>query len=382
MGELKALLLAYQKNLSLKKAMALVTVLRVQGSSYRQPGARMLITEEGEIVGSVSGGCLERSLILQAKKAFLSSFHSPSYSSVHSVSDSELTKVIRYDTTEDGDEHETLSSVALGCQGIVDMSLEILNPGLPHPVLDALNSSAQDEKSFELVTLISAPEGFPLASGSHFFTPPTAFSSAIQGQLKTDLVRLQKNETKTYGEFVFFFEKITPPRRLIIFGASHDSVPLATLGKFLGWHVTVVDCRSAYTVPERFFSQVDEFIKCQPSEISERLPLDRKPLCAVVTHNYFHDLEIVKQLLQFNVAYIGLLGPKKKSQTLLEDLRKEQPHLDTPSLLRLHSPAGIDTGAEGPHAVALSIITEALAVTTERKGGFLRDRKEPIHTRT
>jgi len=377
MGELKTLLLTYQKNLSLKKPMALVTVLRVQGSSYRQPGARMLITEEGEIVGSVSGGCLERSLILQAKKAFHSSFHSSLESS-----GSEPIKVIRYDTTEDGDEHETLSSVALGCQGIVDMSLEILSPGISHPVLEALNSSVQDEKSFELATLISAPKGFSLPGGSHFFNPPAAFSSELQGQLKMDLVRLQKNETKTYGDFGFFLEKITPPRRLIIFGASHDSVPIATLGKFLGWHVTVVDCRSAYTVPERFFSQVDEFIKCQPSEISERLPLDRKPLCAVVTHNYFHDLEIVKQLLQFNVAYIGLLGPKKKGQTLVEDLRKEQPHLDTPSLLRLHSPAGIDAGAEGPHAVALSIITEALAVTTGREGGFLRDRKEPIHTRT
>jgi xanthine dehydrogenase accessory factor len=381
MGELKALLFAYQKNLSLKKAMALVTVLRVQGSSYRQPGARMLITEEGEIVGSVSGGCLERSLILQAQKAFHSSFQSSFHASVHS-SVSEPIKVIRYDTTEDGDEHETLSSVALGCQGIVDISLEILNPGTPHPVLEALNNSVQDEKSFELAVLISAPSGFSLASGSHFFIPPAAFGSELQDQLKADLLRLKRNESKTYGEFAFFLEKITPPRRFIIFGASHDAVPLATLGKFLGWHVTVVDCRSAYTMPERFFSQVDEFIKCEPSEISERLPLGRKPLCAVVTHNFFHDLEIVKQLLQFNVAYIGLLGPKKKSQTLLEDLWKEQPHFDTPSLLRLHSPAGIDAGAEGPHAVALSIVTEALAVTSGRNGGFLRDRKEPIHTRT
>lgn len=336
MGELKALLQTYQKSLAGRKAMGLATVLRVQGSSYRQPGARMIITEEGEIVGSVSGGCLERDLILHARK----SFQSPQNSTI---------KVLRYDTTEEGDEYESLSSVSLGCQGVVEISLEILKPGIPHLVLEALDASVHQEKSFELFTSVS--------SGLSSFSAPTSSSSE------------------------FLIEKITPPKRLIVFGASHDSVPLATLGKFLGWHVTVIDCHSAYKMPDRFFSGIDEYITCKPSEISSRIPLNRKSLCAVVTHNYHHDLEIIRQLLQADVGYIGLLGPKKKSETILEDLRKENPTLELPSLVRLYSPAGIDAGADDPQGIALSIITEALAVTSGREGGFLRDRRAPIHTR-
>jgi xanthine/CO dehydrogenase XdhC/CoxF family maturation factor len=356
--------------------MALVTVLRVQGSSYRQPGARMLVDDEGESIGSVSGGCLERDLILRSKKAFAAS-------SIAS------TQIIRYDTTEDGDEHETLTSVALGCQGVVDISLEILPRGKPHAVLEALKNAVHEEKTVVVASLVSAPSGFPVTCGSSFPVPAqSALPLRVREQLTEDLRRIRKNEVKAYfldstsdEPMVFLLERITPPQRWVVFGASHDSVPLVTLGKFLGWHVTVVDCHSAYAVPQRLFSGVDERITCAPAEISTRLPLDRKPLCALVTHNYHHDLEILKQLLAAEVGYIGLLGPRKKGETILHDLQRELPHLDPSGLIRLHSPAGIDTGAEDPAGIALSIATEALAVSLGRDGGFLSNRRDPIHAR-
>jgi xanthine dehydrogenase accessory factor len=350
MTELRSILKAYRKNLTNQKWMALATVLRVRGSSYRQPGARMLITEEGEIFGSVSGGCLERNLIQQAHVAF------------HSKDGSKI-KILQYDTTEDGDEYESLKSVSLACQGVIDICLEIIQVGERHSFLENLDLHIAEEKTFKLATLISS--GKPVTSS----------------EIKLALADLKQTSLKKFAEGDVLLEKLDPPKRWVIFGASHDSVPLAQLGSFLGWHVTVVNCQSSYTVPERFFSHVDELVKCQPKEISQRVRLNSRTLCALVTHNYYHDMEILKQLIQSDVGYIGLLGPKKKGVTILEDLKKELTDFDDSKLITLHSPAGLDTGAEDPHGVALSIVTEALAVTSGRAGGFLRDRAGPIHSR-
>jgi xanthine/CO dehydrogenase XdhC/CoxF family maturation factor len=352
MTELRSILKAYRKNFEEHKWMALVTVLQVRGSSYRQPGARMLITEDGEIFGSVSGGCLERDLIQQAKVAF------------HSKTGIKI-KVLQYDTTEDGDEYEALKSVSLACQGIIDLSLEIIHANERHPFLEKLSSHTAEEKTLKLATAVSS--GIPLLE------PQASISQALQ--------KLNRTSVKTIDGEAYLLEKLDPPKRWVIFGASHDSVPLAQLGSFLGWHVIVVNCQSSYTVPARFFAGVDELVKCAPAEISKKVRLNSKTLCALVTHNYYHDMEILKQLIQSDVGYIGLLGPKKKGVTILEDLRKENPKLDLSKLFHLHSPAGLDTGAEDPHGVALSIITEALAVTSGRTGGFLKDRSGPIHSR-
>jgi xanthine dehydrogenase accessory factor len=374
MGEIKAIIDAYRENLKANKNMALVTVLRVRGSSYRQPGARMLINEDGEMVGTVSGGCLERDLIRQAQQAFQE----------NAV---ETFKMIRYDTTEDGDDFERLESVSLGCQGEIDLSLEILMPGRSHSVLEALCESRLSEKTFTLATMVSAPKGFPILPGHYFFEPPIHMGSELREKMQVDLKESKKTASRNYflddfGDepINFLLEKISPPKRLIIFGAGHDSIPLATLGKFIGWHVTIVDCHSAYTMPQRFFSNIDTFIKCEPADISSRLQLDQS-VCTVVTHNYYHDIVILKQLLQADVSYIGLMGPKTKGQTMLDELKKENPDFPMPSLIHLHSPAGIDSGAEDPHQVALSIITEALSVVSGRQGGFLKIRQGPIHER-
>jgi xanthine dehydrogenase accessory factor len=351
MTELRSILKAYRKNLEERKWMALVTVLQVQGSSYRQPGARMLITEDGEIFGSVSGGCLERDLIQQAKVLF----HSPG----------QKIKVLQYDTTEDGDEYEALKSVSLACQGIIDLRLEIICAGERLPFLETLSKSIEEEKTLKLATSVS--------NGIQLFELPNPVSPALQNLSRTS-VKIIHGET-------YLLEKLDPPKHWVIFGASHDSVPLAQLGQFLGWHVTVVNCQSSYTVPDRFFAGVDKLVKCTPSEISKQVRLNSRTLCALVTHNYYHDMEILKQLIQSDVSYIGLLGPKKKGVNILEDLHKENPGLDISRLFRLHSPAGLDTGAEDPHGVALSIISEALAVSSGRTGGFLKDRSAPIHSR-
>ena len=398
----------------------------------------MLISAQGEIAGSVSGGCLERDLIRQARFT------------EHGQSRFE---VIRYDTTDDGEEFESLRSVSLGCQGIVDIGLECIGPGATHPVLDLIHESVEHGREGRAATIISitdtpatpppippkqtsprpsCPQDLraesigrtfilsrgqfnPIVDSSPVTNPSIALESistvdlkstgesnsidcligpaecpslgdpALTARIIQDLKDLRAPAYKTYETRLtkadVLLERIDPPKRWIIFGAGHDSIPLAETAQAIGWHVTVVDCRSSYSMPHRFFSNVDQLIRCAPSEISSKLNLTLDTLCILATHNYYHDREILGQLLGSPVAYIGILGPKKKGLSLLEDLKKTCFKWDPAALSKIYSPVGIDSGAESPQEIALSIITEALAVSKGRTAGFLKDREGPIHAR-
>jgi xanthine/CO dehydrogenase XdhC/CoxF family maturation factor len=338
-GERQSLLEVYFANLKAKKPLALATVLRVRGSSYRQPGSRMLITVDGEITGSVSGGCLERELIRQARILF-------------SDTQASRFRVITFDTTEEGDEFESHQSISLGCQGVVDMSLEVIPPGEEHPILEAIHKSVTQNQSSVWGTVIETGQYFPEAQAK-----ATCESAGL------------------------LIEEISPPIRFVIFGAGQDAIALSNLSRFMGWHTTVVDCQSAYTCPARFFPHVDHFIKCNPQEIIEKANVTNGSLCVLVTHNYHQDLQILKDLLKCNVGYIGLMGPKTKGQSIIEDLKRENPNVVFSNLAHFHSPAGLDTGARDPNGMALSIISEAMSVLEGREGGFLRNRQAPIHNR-
>ena len=387
MNETLSILQLYQKHRSHSEPLVLATILRIQGSSYRQPGARMLIDASGEIAGSVSGGCLERDLIQHARFA--------------GCTQSRF-KVIRYDTTDDGEEFESLRSVSLGCQGIVDIGLEFIAPGATHPFLELLRESVEQGRGGRAATIISVEENseqkscekesiagrvFILSAGNLSCTlenPPLEDPELVR-RITQDLTTLQSTEVKSYetpaGNFDVLLERIRPPKRWIIFGAGHDSVPLAETAQAIGWHVTVVDCRSSYSMPQRFFTKVAELIRCEPSEISSKLSLTPDTLCVLATHNYYHDKEILGQLLRSPVAYIGILGPKKKSRSLLDDFRKEGVEWNEVVLSKIYSPVGIDSGAESPQEIALSIITEAMTIAKGRTAGFLKDREGPIHDR-
>ncbi len=395
MFETASILHTYQKHRLDSEPLVLATVLRVQGSSYRQPGARMLIDCNGEIAGSVSGGCLERDLIQRARiqrARFVGRTQS-------------RMEVIRYDTTDDGEDFESLSSVSLGCQGVVDIGLEVIPPGTTHPALELLRESIDSGKEGRIATIIPEPgNSEPVNSGTEDVgtenigpedigtedvgsedVEPKPVSQELSARIAQDLAALQSTEVKSYetptGKIEVLLERIRPPKRWIIFGAGHDSVPLAETAQAIGWHVTVVDCRSSYSMPQRFFSKVNELIRCEPSTISSRLQLTPDTLCVLATHNYFHDRTILGQLLPSPVAYIGLLGPKTKSISILDDFKKEGLEWDQATLSKLHSPVGIDTGAESPQEIALSIVTEALAISQRRTAGFLKDRDGPIHSR-
>jgi xanthine/CO dehydrogenase XdhC/CoxF family maturation factor len=228
-----------------------------------------------------------------------------------------------------------------------------------------------------------------------------------------------RSKVKAYplltGEAEVFIEVIQPPVPLMIFGAGHDVVPLVRLAQELGWYVTVVDSRQADATRERFQS-ADEVILSRPESISdsiseavatlgasallrtplekplakrgeaqasaERIQLNNRTVAVVMTHNYLHDLELLKTLLPSPVRYLGILGPKSRTGKLLQDLQEQGITPTEQQLQRLYNPVGLNIGADTPEEIALSIVAEIQAVLGDRSGGSLRNYQGPIHDRS
>jgi xanthine/CO dehydrogenase XdhC/CoxF family maturation factor len=180
------------------------------------------------------------------------------------------------------------------------------------------------------------------------------------------------------GKAVVFIEVIQPPVPLMIFGAGHDAVPLVRLAQELGWYVTVVDSRKVETTRERF-SSADEVILSRPESIGNCIHINNRTMAVVMTHNYLHDLEILKTLLFSPVRYLGILGPKSRTEKLLQDLQEQGIIPSENQLQRLYSPVGLNIGADTPEEIALSIVAEIQAVITNQSGGLLRNKLGPIH---
>ena len=183
------------------------------------------------------------------------------------------------------------------------------------------------------------------------------------------------------GEAHVFLEVIAPPLPLVIFGAGHDAVPLIRLAKEqMGWNVTLVDHRAAWATPQRF-PWADSIIVCSPQEVARRVPLTPNAAALVMTHQFPCDVALIRELLPSPAGYIGLLGPRRRTERLLSELAGEGFVVTEEQRTRLHGPVGLDIGADSPEQIALSIVAEIQAVTAGRGGGQLREQSGAIHAR-
>ena len=313
---------------------ALATLVEVQGSSYRRPGARLLLLAGGHRLGSVSGGCLEEDVVLRARQ----------------VLETGRPDTTVYDTTQ---ENDIVWGVGLGCQGIVRVFLE------PIPVA----------RPFWLSVLAEN-----LASGR-----PTELSivhggvaAARQGTHLSDDVAIPADTAGVFQEIVL------PPPSLVLCGAGDDVQPLVRLAREVGWRVTVVDSRAAYATRARF-PEADAVVVAPPGETPARLALGEESFVVVMTHRYAEDLKLLQGLLARPLAYLGVLGPRKRTERLLGELRRDGLAVDSEALGRLHAPVGLDLGSTTPGAIALSILAEIQGCAAGRKPISLRDRTAPIH---
>jgi xanthine dehydrogenase accessory factor len=307
----------------------LATVVRTSGSSYRLPGARLLLTRTGQRAGSVSGGCLEDDLV---KKAWWLT---------------ESGRLIRrYDTTPEG---EIAFGFGLGCNGIIHVLLERVAPGHAE-ILDLLREVRATRRP---VTL------------AHILEPAARAGETLIIDGPED-ARLQDLEA--------FVEVLAPPVHLLIFGAGDDAVPLADLAKYLGWRVSVFDGRTHYARRDKF-PQVDELAARPPAESASTVPIDPWTVAVLMSHSYRQDMEALRELASRPVRYLGILGPRKRSIQLFSDAGVDPARLGPV----LHAPMGLDIGADGPHQVALAVIAEIQASLNDREGGLLRQGRGSIH---
>lgn len=318
----------------------LATLVSVAGSSYRRPGARLLVRADGSRLGSVSGGCLEEDVLARAER----------------VRASGLAEAAVYDTTA---ENDLVWGVGLGCHGVVRVLIE----PVPNPPAWAAAVANAAEGRTRVQLIVTHEHGSPSGWGT----------------------RLRDSVAPVESAGVFAQEFIPPPC-LAIFGAGDDAIPLARLAHGLGWRVVVADPRAALNTAQRFpwaanreTGPADTLVARVFGAPAQPLPAADGGIAVVMTHHYVHDVPILRDLLPRRLSYVGLLGPRKRAERILADLTAEGRSISAEERARLHAPVGLDLGAEAPAEVAHAIVAEILAVLRGRDARPLRWRERPIH---
>lgn len=333
MSELSDLLDAADALAARGEPMALATIVDTRGSTYRRAGARLLIPSEGESIGNISGGCLEGDVARIGREVLASG----------------QPRLVEFDMTADDD---AVWGYGLGCNGAIELFIE--------PTAGALASVAalRSGQGSCLVTPLSGP-----SIGSHRLETDGAAAAALRDGTP-GVVEVNGERT--------FYEPLFAPLRLLVCGAGHDAIPLVRQAADLGWRVVVADVRRDLLTPERFPGAA-AFSAADPAEAATALAPDERTAAILMNHNYLRDIACLRSLLDAPLAYLGVLGPRGRTEQMLREIGRPD------AISRLHAPAGLDIGAEGPEEVAHAIVAEILGVTRGRGGGRLRDRGAPIH---
>ena len=323
----------------------LATVVRVEGSSYRRPGARMLVAGDRWLAGCVSGGCLEGDVMLRG---------------AHRCKDGPV--VVTYDSTsDDGSE-----PYGLGCNGIVDVLLEHIPADATNDALAFAAACFAAERTGVLVTVIrsSRPE---VRVGARCSIPEATFSHPIADAAIRAAAMGPAGVVEIDGVSVLV-ETIAPSPQLFILGSGHDAAPIIAIAKGAGFRVTVAD--RAIREPSRFLG-ADRLAKSPdvPALIDGAL----EAYVVIMHHHKDADRDALVMALASRARYIGVLGPASRTRELLG------PHAPALTDPRVHSPIGLDVGAETPEQIAVSIVGEVQAVHHGARGGMLRDRARALH---
>jgi xanthine dehydrogenase accessory factor len=342
----------------------------VEGSAYRRAGARMLITEDGQLTGAISGGCLEGDALRKARLVILQ----------------QEAMLVTYDTTDDDD---AKLGVGLGCNGIIHILIEPITENTQTPI-DLLRIVMEGNTHAVLVTLFSLEYRKATQPGTCLYLAEATClerglaSSNFRELLLSDAERVLKDhrsETNNYTAnitYTGFVEHIHPVISLVIAGAGNDAVPLTKIAAVLGWNVTVADGRHNYALPERF-PLANKVVVARPEELLSHIKLNEWTAFVLMTHNYIYELNLLKELLPLNLPYIGVLGPKKKLERMLAELQEMGIKTSENQLNNVYGPVGLDIGSEGAEEIALSIIAEIKAVLSARNGRSLKFKPVPIH---
>lgn len=368
MKELQQIIQAYENSKSEHQAVALATVVQVDGSAYRRPGARMLVTQEGNLTGAISGGCLEGDALRKAQAVIFQ----------------QKSMLVTYDTTDEDDQK---FGVGLGCNGIIHVLIEPIDFGNPENPVELIKNALSDRETSLLLTLFSVPNSkseqvgtIYLRKGNQNFGSLSRVHSDFKQVLEKEISDYDapQNLIQSFSEYQqlsVFFEVIKPPVRVLLFGAGNDTIPLAKMAEILGFELILIDGRKNMATVARFPS-AKQIIQGAAEEIIEQIETDLNTVALLMTHNFEYEAVVLEKLLTFMIPYIGILGPKRKTEKLIQRLESKgiSVHSDN-----IYAPVGVEIGAETSEEIALSVLAEIKAVLNKKEPIFLREKLGPIH---
>ena len=355
----------------IRRPAVLATVVRVEGSAYRRPGARMLISEDGRTAGMVSGGCLETDLADRAQAVLRQGG----------------SQTVVYDMRSPDD---IVWGLGLGCDGEIRVLLEALDPESPPSWCTFATRSRERRGYAAIATVFDAPGPARIGrrcwaddQGNHGATPDgEELDAPMMRSVKASLAE-KRSRTETWdmvdGAYVGLVEIVRPRVQLCLFGGGADATPLVEQAAALDWRVRLFDHREPFADPDRF-PRANE-VRCvdYSSFDFSQLDIDGRTALLLLTHHFLHDRALLERLLEFPAGYLGVLGPRRRLERLLEELASDGIEPSADARERLHGPVGLDIGSETPEEIALSALSEIQAVMNERDGGRLRDGNRPLH---
>src|ERR1017187_8776069 len=342
-SSLRGLLPLFQRERESGRALVLATVVRTDGPTYTKAGALMLIAQSGEYSGLLSGGCLEGDLAEHGR----------------AVLKDGQPKLVRYDMHGPDD---LLFGLGSGCEGAMDILLQRLDV-----------AGAWQARRLEGLLLIVRSEDSTLPAGSGVFIGDAAPFGSVAPSALAPLVEQQR----AHGANQFMPQALpgvdvlglieTPAPRVVLLGAGPDAKPVAELASFLGWSLTVIDHRSHYAQPERF-PHAELVLDGGPPALTQLLQAgssrsERFAAAIVMSHHFLSDRNYLAALANSDIPYVGLLGPAMRRERMLSQLGAQAARLRT----RLHSPVGLDLGADSPEAIALAIVAEIQGILAGRE---------------
>lgn len=333
--ELKRIVQAYRKAREQKLKTVLATVVALEGSSYRRPGVRMLIQGDGNMIGAVSGGCVEKEVLRQAETVFKTN----------------TPKVMTYD-----------GRYRLGCEGILYILIEPFAPD--SQFMAQFDKAIRQRQEFHMCSR------FELKDGTH-----KNYGTSVQFMETTISLR---PDYKVAGDLPVFEQGMEPCLQLFIFGSEHDTVQLCSYAAMTGWEVSVV------TTPTEEKKLTDfpgaERLLSQEADTLDMDLIDDQTAVMLMSHSYFKDLKYLLAIKDTHPFYLGMLGPFKRREKLFNEFLERCPEVTEDFFEDIHGPAGLNIGAETPQEIAVAIIAEILSVVRQKKPMPLKDKEAGIHS--
>lgn len=349
-SSLTALLAFFDARRAAARPLVLATVIATEGSTYRKPGARMLIDDQGEACGLLSGGCLESDLAEHAGTVLISG----------------SARLVEYDLRSSDD---LVWGLGLGCEGAMTILLQRLSPADGYTPLTQIGKAQAERTSFTFATIFrSDTNAWP---AGRVLLPEANLDETIGRALERALRDTDERkavpglvEVQTGGFTVnAFIDSIELPPRILILGAGPDAAPVVEAACVLGWSVAVFDHRPAYAIASHF-PRAERVVSAAADDLRRAVDLAQFNAAVIMSHHLPSDLSYLRQLAVSDLAYIGLLGPAPRRQRLLAEAGLNTSSLST----RLFGPVGLDIGARTPESIALAIVAEIHAVLSRRSG--------------